>query len=143
MRTRRTFVLLATLALASPASAQLVYNPSVLEFVSVDHDIVCPADACVSGYTLEYWLASVDVGSGSPVTTASISRDMTVNVINDQYRVDLSALTPLPAVPIGQTYVVRLIANGISPEIKSARSLASNPFVLAAAPRSPASLILR
>lgn len=140
---RKFALLTALLCVAAPAGAQIVYNPSTLEFTSPDHVIVCPAEACVSGYTLEYWLQNVTPANGSPVTTASVSRDMATNVSGNVYRVNLADLSPIPAVPIGQTYVVRLIANGVSPEIKSARSEASNPFALAAAPRTPVSLTLR
>jgi hypothetical protein len=138
-------LLFATALLAllpTPASAQL-YNPKTLEFNSPDHATTCPADACVSGYQVEYWLAATDPLTGSPVTSAALDKAKMTNVTGTTYRAALTDLVPLPAVPIGQTYVIRVIAKGATADLMSARSEPSVPFVLAAAPRTVTQVVLR
>lgn len=122
---------------AVSAQAQTVYNPTAVVFDSPDHE------AMVTSYTIEYWLPAVDPATGSPVTSGTLAKAaVTTNPTPPgAYRALLSAITPLPAVPVGSTYVARLKAIGAGGE--SARSSASNPFVFLSAPRPPAALSFR
>jgi hypothetical protein len=115
--------------LAAPLSAQTVYNPTKVIFDSPDHE------AMVTSYVIEYWLPAVDPGTGSPVTTGTIAKSAvtTNSTPPGAYQALLSAVTPLPAVPTGTSYVARLKAIGAGGE--SVRSSASNPFVFQNAPR--------
>lgn len=122
---------------AVSAQAQTVYNPTKVIFDSPDHE------AMVTSYVIEYWLPAVDPATGSPVTSGSIAKAaVTTNPTPPgAYQALLSAITPLPAVPTGTTYVARLKAIGAGGE--SVRSSASNPFAWQSAPRNPAAVSIR
>ena len=122
---------------AVSAQAQTVYNPVNVIFDSPDHA------ALVTSYVIEYWLPTVDPATGSPVTSGTIPKSaVTTNPTPPgAYQAPLSAITPMPAVPVGTTYVARLKCIGSGGE--SARSPVSNPFVFLSAPQPPASLQLR
>ena len=134
---RRLGWCIACLCLASLASAQTVYNPTKVVFDSPDHD------TSVTSYVIEYWLPTVDPATGSPVTTGTIQKTaVSANPAPPGvYQALLSAITPLPAVPVGTSYVARMKAIGEGGE--SMRSSASNPFVFQSAPRSPAAVSIK
>ncbi len=122
---------------AVSAQAQTVYNPTKVIFDSPDHE------AMVTSYVIEYWLPAVDPATGAPVTSGTIDKSVVTpnQTPPGAYQALLSAITPLPAVPVGTTYVARLKAIGAGGE--SARSSASNPFAYLSAPRPPAALSFR
>lgn len=102
-----------------------VHNPTRLCFQSPDH-------ASATAYAVEYWLQGVDPTTGAPVQTFGLPISA-VTSGGSGYTALLSALTPLPAMPTGQTYVIRMTltgATGVSP-----RSDATNPFDFPAVPQ--------
>lgn len=132
---KRTLIpLIVLLAMASSAAAQTIYNPSAVWFSSTDHTKDCATvQPCVSGYIVEYWIEGVDPLVGAPVTTSAVAK-AEVEPSGDTaapYKIQLSKVGP---VPIGNTYVARLIAVGVSTDVQSVRSDASNPFASATAP---------
>lgn len=135
---RRTTLLLASLLLSAiPVTAQTVYNPTRVQFDSPDH-------ALATQYVVEYWLPSVDPATGAPVTSGTIAKAQvtTTGQASPQYEALLSAVTPLPAVPTGTTYVARLKVRNAADQ-ESVRSGASNPFAFLAAPRTPSAVSIR
>jgi len=135
------------LALSPPAIGQVIYNPTTILFDSPDHATGCPGTACVDHYVVEYWLQGVDPATGSPVSTATLLKAKVIanNPGPPAYKALLSDLTPLLGIPIGQTYVARVVAwnAGTDPAFASARSAPSNPFASAGAPRSPLAVSLK
>lgn len=142
---RTVIALVVALLLAAAAGAQTVYNPKVIQFDSPDHATACPGTSCVSAYKVEYWLPGVDPATGQPVSTYDLPKTAVAAnpAAPPAYQAQLTALTPLPAVPVGTTYVARMVAVGNDATLLSARSVASNPFVYPAAPRSPAAVSLK
>lgn len=129
------WVLLIT---AAPLHAQApVYNPRKVQFDSPDH-------ALATQYVIEYWLPTVDPATGAPVTSGTIAQAQvtTTGQATPQYEALLSAVTPLPAVPTGTTYVARMKVRNAADQ-ESVRSGASNPFAFLAAPRTPSAVSLR
>lgn len=131
-------VLLTTCA---PASAQTVYNPRIIQFDSPDHATL------VTGYTVEFWIQGVDPTTGAPVASYALTKDKVVAsglmAPDPQYQANLADMTPVPAIPIGNFYVARMVAVGQTPNLVSPRSLPSNPFASAGAPASAANLRLK
>jgi hypothetical protein len=119
--------------------AQTVYNPTKVQFSSPDHT------TNVSGYTVEYWLNTVDPATGSPFMVMSLAKtDVTVfSETGPVYEALLSKLTPLPTLAVGQLYKATLKAIGTDTSLVSARSSASNPFAQVSAPQTPAAVSLR
>jgi hypothetical protein len=129
--------ILALGILATPAHAQTVYNPIKVQFDSPDHAVTCPAANCVSGYRMELWLQGVDPATGQPVSSYDATKSkVTTTGSAPAYQILFSDFATLPAVPAGNMYVARLVAIGVDASTLSARSVASNPFALATAPRS-------
>lgn len=132
--------LLALLCLlyAWPVGAQTVYNPTLIEFSSPDHDTQ------VTNYAVEYWMQGVDPTTGSPVSAAFIDKTKMTVVAGSSpllYRVLLSDFSPILGIPVGPTYVARVKA--IGPGGESPRSAPSNPFASAVAPATPTSVSIR
>jgi hypothetical protein len=142
---RRALLVMVALLWAGTASAQsLVYNPRYIDFESPNHTTACPADACVSSYIVEYWLAGVDPATGAPFMTMTLAKDKVVSSGGlPIYRAAMADLTPVPVIPVGQTYVVRMVAVGATPELKSARSDPSNSFAAAGAPQKVGAVTVR
>jgi hypothetical protein len=136
---RRLGWCLACLCLASVASAQTVYNPTKVQFDSPDHT------TNVSGYTVEYWLNSVDPATGAPFMVMSLAKTdvTTTGQPSPTYEALLAKLTPLPALAVGQLYKATLKAIGTDPSQVSARSTTSNPFARVSAPQIPAGVLIR
>ena len=143
---RRIGMMVAALVLwAGFATGQTIYNPTVIEFQSPDHTSACPGNGCVDHYVVEYWLQGVDPATGQPVSSATLAKTKAVLVATGVYQGKLADLTPLMGIPIGQTYVARMIAwnAGTDPAFASARSAPSNPFASAGAPRTPLAVSLK
>jgi hypothetical protein len=137
--------LLCLLSVVPNVNAQTVYNPTVIQFNSLDHSIACPADKCVSSYKVEYWLQGVDPATGQPVSTYTLAKAKVVasGITDPAWQANLADLTPIPAIPVGSNYVARVIAVGLDAATLSARSAASNPFASAGAPRSLTNVLLK
>lgn len=127
----------AGLLWASVASGQTpTINPTKVVFDSVNHGTVCPADACILGYTVEVWGVGVDPGTGSPISSSTLDKSKVATTgTTPAYRALLADCTPPVAPPPGTQVVIRLVAVG--QYLSSARSVASNPFVRATAPGTP------
>lgn len=122
----------------SAAQAQTVYNPRVVQFDSPDHV------TGVSAYKVELWLSTADPVTGAPISTYDLAKTkVTATSSTPAYQANLTDVTPLFSYPVGQTYVVRLIAVGVDPAMLSARSTPSNPFAAADAPRSLVNVSVR
>lgn len=133
---RASTCLLLLLFLPSLAGAQVVYNPTRIEFQSPDHD------TNVSSYIVEYWLENVDPATGAPYTTATLAKSaMTVN--SGVYSALLTSLEPMPAIQVGTNYKATVMAVGLDPTLRSARSNASNSFAQAPVPASPRAASVR
>lgn len=142
MRNRWWQLLLWTCACcgwAAMATAQTVYNPKIVQFDSPDHATL------VGSYTVEFWMVGVDPATGKPVSTYTLdkSKVTTLGTTSPMYQANLADLTPVPAIPIGSTYVARLLAVGMDTSMISPRSDPSNPFASAVVPRSPLAVQLK
>jgi hypothetical protein len=137
-------VLMIGLVLAGQAHAQTdpcsgtpptgtVYNPQRICFGSPDH-------ATATGYAVEYWLLGVDPATGAPVQRFTLPVSAVTSVTSG-YTALLSALEPLPGMPTGTTYVVRMTVSNTVGE--STRSLASNPFAYLAVPQPAEAVSVR
>jgi len=130
----------ACVLIALPAMAQTVYNPRIMQFDSVDH-------AVTSVYKVEFWLQAADPVTGAPISTYDLPKSKVtpsgLAAPEPQLQANLSDLTPLVGIPVGQTYVVRLIAVGMDGTSLSPRSPASNPFATAGVPSSVTNVRVR
>ena len=126
---RLVLMVMLLCACAAPLAGQTVYNPTTIEFDSPDH-------ATVTAYQVEYWVAGVDPATGSPVSSGTLPLSAITSTA-PTYRALLSAISPILGIPVGQTYVARLRAVGVTPDLVSERSPASNPFASASVPRTP------
>lgn len=133
---RASISLLLLLFLPSLAGSQTVYNARYIEFSSPDHETL------VSAYTVEYWLEGVDPATGSPYQVMTLAKT-SLNLEGGVYRASLSSLQPLPVIPVGKNFKATVTAIGLDTSLKSPRSGLSNPFALAPAPASPASVSIR
>ena len=137
---KKLLFLCALLLCAASAQAQTVYNPKRVQFDSPDH-------AAISQYVVEYWLPTVDPATGAPVTIGTIAKAQvtTTGQASPQYEALLSAITPMPAVPVGTTYIARLksVGDGVTYSGESVRSTPSGPFAFLAVPRPPAGVSIR
>lgn len=140
----RRLIVTACLLLMSalPATAQTVYNPKLIEFDSPDHLTDCSGVPCVSAYVVEYWLQGVDQTTGQPVSSGTLPK-ASITGTAPTYTSLLSSITPILGIPVGVTYVARVRAVGITPDLLSDRSAASNPFASASVPRPPLAVSVR
>lgn len=116
--------------LASSASAQLVYNPTTVEFDAVltEHN-----DGTVSRYEIRFFLD----GQTSPVATADIGKPVPVS--GTLVRVVNPALFS-PLLPIVQ-YTAKVVA--IGPTSLEGVSDPSNPFRRVLTPTAPSNPVLK
>ena len=123
-------------AAARPVGAvtSLIYNPRILQFDSPDHATL------VGSYKVEIWLQAADPIVGQPIQTSVLAKDKVVasglTAPEPQLQANLLDVTPLFGVPVGQTYVIRMVAVGLDDTLVSPRSNATGPFEIAGAPRS-------
>jgi hypothetical protein len=112
--------------------AQTVYAPVMGQFDSLDHTKTCPSDGCVASYKVELWLSGVDPATGAPVSTFALAKNKVtatgLATPNPAYQFLFADVTPLWAVPAGQTYVIRMVAVGDPATLESARSTPSGLF---------------
>jgi hypothetical protein len=131
----------ACVLIALPAMAQAVYNPRIMQFDSVDHA------TGVSAYKVEFWLQAADPVTGAPISTYDLPKNQVtpsgLAAPEPQWQANLSDLTPLVGIPVGQFYVARVVAVGIDGTSLSERSPASNPFASAGVPNSVVNLRVR
>jgi hypothetical protein len=144
--TRACVLLVCALALAAPAAAQTAtFNPrTVVVTPSADYNVqLADGTNLTTGLRLQYFLSGVNPATGSPVTTVNLCKPPlttagTVVVTGTACNGGLLFATPLLS---NTTYFATSTQYG--PGGESARSPASNPFVLSGAPRSPLSVTLQ
>lgn len=126
-----TVLLLAVLAV--PAAAQVVVNPSTIEFdPSADHSTISALDGLpkVASYSLQFWA----VGGQAPVLSQDLGKPALAT--DGKIRIASRSLFTASALLADTKYVAVVVAVG--PAGESSGSPQSNPFGNAAPPRAVA-----
>ncbi len=119
-------------ALAAPARAQVVLNPTRIQFDSPDHNTTLPTGGyLIDHYVLEIWLQGVNPATGSPFQTVNLGRPDAVAGTNT-ITVNRSEL--FIGLPVGQTYFATVTASG---PVGDSRSYPSSAFVTVLPPAPP------
>lgn len=120
---RVVLVLFCTL-FAAPAVAQIIINPTRIEFDSPDHHAVLPTgEPAITRYALEIWPTDGTPGSGTAVATLELGKP---TLSADTTTVSLYVATFLLGLTAGVDYVGTVIAVGPAGE---SRSGISNEFI--------------
>jgi hypothetical protein len=119
----RLCLALFCMTLAVPAGAQIVINPTRVEFDSPDHHAVLPTgEAAITYYVLEVWPRDTPA-AGTPVTTLELGKP---SLSAETDTVSLYVATFLLGVIPGTDFVATVLAVGPAGET---RSSVSNQFV--------------